>query len=182
MKSHPSCRAFANTHSDVHMSIPVLPFYGQGAHIVGRYRHKCLILSRSGLACCNPCQPTCCPTPLSFWCFFLYSPFYRDTGSPFDGQVQALISNCWVQPSQPTPTPTIASSLSGCLLTHVMSSLSSLHTIPIALSAVAMFLLCFWNELLGIRVEDRTHRHRLTQPAVHVRSRAGLLSTRVELV
>ena len=110
-----------------------------------------------------------------------YSPFYRDIGFPFPSPVHALISDGWVQPSQPTPTPTLSSSLSGCLLAHAMSGISSL-TVPIALSAVAMFLLYFWNELLGIGVEDKTHRHRLTQPAVHLPSRAGLLSTRVELV
>ena len=110
-----------------------------------------------------------------FLSFFPYSPFYRDIGSPFPSPVHALISDGWVQPSQPTPTPTLSSLLSGCLLTHAMSSLSSLPTVPIALSAVAMFLVCFWNELLGTGVEDKTHRHRLTQPAVHLPSRAGLL-------
>ena len=52
------------------MPIPVLPLYSQGVHIVGRYNHKCLLLSRSGLACCNPCQPTRGPTPPSFLSFF----------------------------------------------------------------------------------------------------------------
>ena len=161
------------------MSIPVLPFYSQGAYIVGRYRHKCLLLSRSGLACCNPCQTTRGPIPPCLLSFLPYYLFYRDMGSPFPSPVHTLISDG--RPSQPQP-PGISSSRSGCLLTHAMSSLSSLHTVPKALSAVAIFLLCFWNELLGIGVEDKTHRHCITQPAVHLPSRAGPLFTRVELV
>ena len=97
-----------------------------------------------------------------------YFPFYRDIGSPFPSPVHALISNGWVQSSQPTSTTTLSSSLSG--LTHAMSSLSSPRTVPIALSTVAMLLLCFWNKLLGIGVEDKTHRHRLTRRGVHLPS------------
>ena len=49
--------------------------------------------------------------------------------------------NGWVQPSQPIPTPTLSSSLSWCLLTHAMPSLSSPHAASITLSAVAMLSL-----------------------------------------
>ena len=73
------------------MSIPVLPIYSQGVHIVGRYQHKCILLSRSGLAYCNPCQPTSGPTPPSFLSFFPYSPFYRDIGSPFPSPLHACL-------------------------------------------------------------------------------------------
>ena len=44
----------------------------------------------------------------------------------YDSRVHAFIYDGWVQLSQPTPTPTVSSSLSGCLQTHAMPSLSSL--------------------------------------------------------
>ena len=83
--------------------------------------------------------------------------------------MHALVSDCWVQPSQPTPTPALSSSPSGCLLTHAMPNLSSPHQAscmcplhsPLLL---AMLLLCYTNELLGIGVGNKTHLHRPTYP------------------
>ena len=54
------------------MSVPVLPIYKQGVHIAGRYRHKCLFLSPSGLACCNHCQPSRVQNQTSFVFVFFH--------------------------------------------------------------------------------------------------------------
>ena len=91
--------------------------------------------------------------------------------------VNVLVSDSWVQPSQPIPTPTLSSSLSGCLLTHAMPSLFSAQAVAIALSAVGIPLLFFCNELIDIGVANILHHDRPTQPVVHLPSRAGLLST-----
>ena len=64
----------------------------------------------------SPCQPTHVPTPPSFSPFssrFPYFPFYPYIGSPFPILVHAFISDGWVQPSQPTPTPAFSSFPSG---------------------------------------------------------------------
>ena len=132
------------------MSIRFLLFYTQGTHIVGHYRRKCFLLSLTGLACCNPCQPMRAPTPSVFCSSFFLFFFHRDIGCPFPSPGHALISDGWVHPSQPPPT-----SVSGCLLTHTKPSLSP-QAVPIALSAVAMLSLCFWNELLGISPPHRS--------------------------
>ena len=168
MKSHPSCGAFANTHSGC--PYPFFPF-------TARVRTLQVPPSVSlGPRVLQPLTADAWSDPSVFFVFSPYFSFYRDIGSPFPSPVHALISDGWVQPSQPTPTPALSSSLSGCLLTNAMPSLSSPHAVPIALSAVAVLLLCFWNELLGIEVEDKTHHHHPTQPVVHLTSCAALLS------
>ena len=113
--------------SALHTATPVLPLHRRGAHIVGCYRHKCY---------CDPGQPTCGPTPPSFFGFcsrFFIFYHHCDIGSQFLGQVHALISDGWVPPSPPTLTPTLSFSLSGvCLPTRCpvfpLSRLNLIHS------------------------------------------------------
>ena len=99
MKSHPSRRAFPNTHSACHTRSSLL---------------------QPGCAHCRSLPPQVPPSvslgprvlqplPADAWSdpsvffviFFSYSPFYRDIGSLFPSPVHALISDGWVQPSSP---------------------------------------------------------------------------------
>ena len=146
MKSQPTCRAFANTHS----ACPYRFFpFTECAHCRSLPPQVPLSVL-FGPRVLQPLPADAWSDHSVFFClFFPYFPFYRDIGFSFPSPVHALISDGWVQPSQPTPNPTLSSSLSVYLLTHAMSSLSCLHIVPIALSAVAMFLLCFWNELIA---------------------------------
>ena len=64
-----------------------------------------------------------------------------DVGSLFLTSVHAFVSNGWVQPSQPIPSPTLSSSMSWLSLTHAMPSLSPHHAALITFSVVAMLLL-----------------------------------------
>ena len=80
--------AFARTHSNMPILVPHL--HSQGSYIVGCYRHKGLLLTRSGLACCKPCQPTLGPTPPSL--FSLFSRFcFHDVMIRKSNEVKTLI-------------------------------------------------------------------------------------------
>ena len=107
-----------------------------------------------------------------------YSPFYRDIGFPFPSPVHALISDGWVQPSQPTPTPTLSSLLSGCLLTHAMSSLSSTHCTHSALRCgdVPPLLFGMNSSASGLkikRIATASHSQQFTYQAVQGSSLRG---------
>ncbi|MEP5731792.1 MAG: hypothetical protein ABJL67_20730, partial [Sulfitobacter sp.] len=82
-----------------------------------------------------------------------------------------------VQSFPPIPTPTLSSLLSECLLTHAVASLSSPQAVPITLYALAMLLVCCWNEVIGIGVENKTHLNYPASSKFHPPDRAGFLST-----
>ena len=109
MKSQPTCRAFANTHS----ACPYRFFpFTECAHCRSLPPQVPLSVLL-GPRVLQPLPADAWSDHSVFFClFFPYFPFYRDIGFSFPSPVHALISDGWVQPSQPTPTPTLSSSLS----------------------------------------------------------------------
>ena len=54
------------------------------------------------------------------------------------------------------------------------------QAVPTTLSGVVVLLLSCWNELLGIRVDNKTHRHHPALSVRHLPDRTGFLSIEAE--